>query len=100
MFSLRVKKDYILDQRPPSLGDLPPEAVSEDSVNRGDDRDRNNKKNKRKNNKKRPRDSRTPNSEKVCLSVVRGDTCPYGETCRFSHNLHLKSHDLIIDNIN
>ena len=96
IFSLKVKKDFVLDKRPPSLGDLPPEAVPEDSANHnnnnnnggGDDRDRGGgKKNRKKKNKKRPRDPRTPNSEKVCLSVLRGDKCPYGDTCKFSHDL-------------
>ena len=86
IFSLKVKRDYVLDKRPPALGDLPPEAVPVDNGG-GDDRDRGGKRNKKKKNKKRPRDPRTPNSEKVCLSVLRGDTCPYGDTCKFSHNL-------------
>lgn len=92
VFSLKVKPDYILDKRPESLGELPSEQIDESSNNHtnGDSRDNDRgKRGRKKKNKKRPRDARTPNSEKVCLSVLRGGECQYGETCKFSHDLQL-----------
>ncbi|CAB9516208.1 synthase [Seminavis robusta] len=78
-YSLRVKKEFLLDKRPPSLGDLPPEIVPEGGGN---------KKNKKQKSKKRPRDQRVPNSEKLCLAMLKGDGCPFGEeTCKFSHDI-------------
>jgi len=92
---LRVKSAYILQARAESLG--PINAVAEEAGGRNDrdstdDRDsggRGKKKRNRKRgqNKKRPRDVREDASEKVCMAVLRGGTCPFGETCRFSHDL-------------
>lgn len=89
-YSLKVKAEFVAAKRPAVLGDLPPE---EDPPKRIDDRDDpNNRRNKRwgrknKKSKKRPRDARQPNHEKVCLAVVKGHGCPYGDGCKFSHNL-------------
>lgn len=78
-WDLKVKKEYILDARPSSLPPLPPEPEPEE-----DNRDRRRGKQKRK---RRPRDARMDASEKLCLAIVRGDECPFGEKCKFSHDV-------------
>eukprot|EP01041_Mallomonas_annulata_P003110 gene3110-6113_t len=40
-------------------------------------------------NKKRPRDERAIADEKLCRPVALGENCPYGDTCRFSHDTAL-----------
>jgi len=86
---LQVKPEFLRDHRPSSLGDLPPDLVAAATGDRRDDgrSSRGNKKKQYK--KKRPRDVRVSNSEKVCLAVIRGDKCPWGDTCKFSHDLPL-----------
>jgi hypothetical protein len=107
-YSLKVKPEFILKERASSL---PPLPVIEDGINNGgggdardqpkvdDDRDSNNrggnrsnnnkkKKKARGQNKKRPRDQRQDDSEKICLAILRGDHCPFGNgNCRFSHDV-------------
>jgi tRNA-dihydrouridine synthase 3 len=78
--SLLVKAEYVCDNRPLSLGELcsPPKESSSET---------NSKNGRTSKSKKRPRDARINDNDKVCLAVVRGETCPYGATCRFSHDL-------------
>jgi len=38
-------------------------------------------------NYKRPRDERPSEEDRLCGSLARGDECPYGNTCRFSHDI-------------
>lgn len=38
-------------------------------------------------NKKRPRDQKICDANKLCLSVVRGLPCSYGDSCKFSHDI-------------
>jgi tRNA-dihydrouridine synthase 3 len=83
LYSLKVKKEYIRDKRPESLGEIPVEfQVGGDSRAGGQKGKKN-----RGQNKKRPRDARAANSEKLCLSILRGQDCPFGEKCKFSHDL-------------
>lgn len=105
-FSLKVKPEYVLTKRPECLGPLPvdEQQQGQQEQQKVDDRDRsgdgnNNdgdrresgkqKRNRKQRgqNKKRPRDARQDDSEKVCLSVLKGQACPYGEGCKFSHDL-------------
>ena len=104
-YELKVRKEYIVHERPACLGPLPGTAATEaetetDAHAPQDDgrRDANtdgwssstNKKQKKKKgmNKKRPRDKRAPDNEKLCLFVVQGEQpCPHGETCKFSHDV-------------
>lgn len=102
-FSLQVKQEYVLTERPACLGPLPEthETNNNADSNVVDSRDaspnnhNNGKRNKRKQrgqNKKRPRDIRQDDGEKLCMAVMRGDACPMegnpeGKTCRFSHDL-------------
>lgn len=93
---LPVKAEFILQARAESLGPIKV-MIEESGV--GDDRDgrddrdngggRRKKKRNRKGgqNKKRPRDVREDASEKVCMAILRGATCPFGDSCRFSHDL-------------
>lgn len=81
-YSLKVRAEYVLKERPSSLGELPDRILEKEAVE-----DSNKRGKKGKHNKKRPRDARALNSEKVCLAVLRGDRCPYGDTCKFSHDL-------------
>ena len=107
VYSLRVKSEYVGDQRPSCLGPIPEQfKLHEDDDNGGDngddrkdDRDgggrnnnnNNSRRNKKKNkqfNKKRPRDTRQAWSEKICMSVIKNVPCQYGaEKCRFSHDM-------------
>lgn len=38
-------------------------------------------------NKKRPRDTRIPRSEKLCLQYLSEQKCKYGDMCTFSHDI-------------
>lgn len=90
---LKVKVEYVLSERPPSLGPLPPREEDEGGGDRNnnsneDSKERKSGKKKRKGmNKKRPRDIRQDDSEKICMAVLRGEECPYGAGCRFSHDV-------------
>ena len=87
---LKVKPEFILQARAESLGPVPIVPDGDDPQKR-DDRDRNDKRSRKKKrkgqNKKRPRDAREDNSQKVCMAILRGDPCPFGESCRFSHDI-------------
>ena len=92
-FSLKVKPEFILPGRsealPPALptnGDAAPVIDDRDR----DDDERSGKRNKKKNrgmNKKRPRDKRIDHAEKLCVAVLHGGSCSYGDSCRFSHDI-------------
>jgi len=90
--SLKVKPIYVLSARAESLGPIKVEHIQEDP-RPGDDRDidnagrRGKKKKRRGQNKKRPRDVRQDDSEKICMAIMRSAPCPYGDSCRFSHDL-------------
>ncbi|KAL3918877.1 MAG: hypothetical protein SGILL_004035 [Bacillariaceae sp.] len=93
-YSLKVKPDFILQERSASLPPLPAPPPRTEGGDTRDSRDNNNnnqgggkKKKRRGQNKKRPRDARQDDSEKICLATVRGETCPYGEKCRFGHDI-------------
>ena len=94
---LVVKSEFILSERPACLAAPPPvvePTKPSDNSNNNDSRDNNNeskrsKKNKGQ-NKKRPRDNRIAFGDKVCLAIVRGQSCPFLNTpkgCRYNHNL-------------
>ena len=76
-FSLKVKKEYIRDSRPDSL----PPLLAEDEESKDDDRD------KKKSKKKRPRDARPEAHEKMCHRIMKGEECPFGDSCKFSHDV-------------
>ena len=90
-FELRVKPDFILKERAPSLGPIPGDRQEgADPKQKTDDRDsrQGGGKNQRKTKKKRARDERQDDSEKMCMAVMQGQPCPYGEEkCRFSHDI-------------
>jgi chemotaxis protein histidine kinase CheA len=88
--SLKVKAEYVTAERPESLGPLPPREDDNDAGRiSGKERISGKQRNKKKGqNKKRPRDARQDNSEKICMSVIRGTECPFGEkACKYSHDL-------------
>ena len=70
-YSLKVKKEYIRDTRPESLPPLPFENTSMDDEDK---------------KKKRPRDPRVGSDQKMCHRIMLGEECPYGESCKFSHD--------------
>lgn len=88
-YSLAVKSRFITSARPESLGPLPPPDGTEEPTRiSGKQRLSGKQRKNRGRNKKRPRDARQDNSEKICLSIIRGAECPYGEkACRYSHDL-------------
>jgi hypothetical protein len=92
-FSIAVKPEFVLEARAPSLPPItePPSALPTDHT---DDRDNGNNyskkgkhNHKRGRNKKRPRDARIDTADKVCLAIMRGESCVYGDQCRFSHDV-------------
>jgi|UPI000581AAB3 tRNA-dihydrouridine synthase 3 len=88
MFSLPVKKEFVSETRPASLPPLP--ILDGDSMTTDvrDDRDRPSESRRdKKFKKKRPRDARIDSAAKVCLAIIRGESCPYGDGCRFSHDM-------------
>jgi tRNA-dihydrouridine synthase 3 len=78
-YSLKVKSGFALKSRPASLPPLPAEPVPEDNYHAGGG--------SKKTKKKRPRDTRIEAGEKVCMRVMKGEECSYGDTCKFSHDL-------------
>jgi len=76
-YDLVIREKYLCNGRPASLGPLP--------ICKIDNNDRRHNKGKYK--KKRPRDKRIPNSEKMCLSTLRGEECPKGDECTYSHDV-------------
>lgn len=87
-YSLQVKPEFITSKRPESLGPLPPPPEGEQPNSVDGTKRTSGKQRKKGRNKKRPRDARQDNSEKICLAVIRGKECPFGEEkCRYSHDL-------------
>jgi tRNA-dihydrouridine synthase 3 len=91
-FSLKVKPEFILSARSTSLPPLLPTNGNDDG--RVDDRDgadsRSDKQGKKKHrgmNKKRPRDKRIDQADKLCVAIMNGGSCSYGDSCRFSHDM-------------
>lgn len=81
-YSVQVKPEFVLNARDASLPPLPLPAES-DAAPAADE----SKKKKRGMNRKRPRDARIEAGSKLCLKFMRGETCPFGDTCRFSHDI-------------
>jgi tRNA-dihydrouridine synthase 3 len=89
-YSLSVKKEYVLTKRASSLPPLEPpkEIEAEEAGGGGDDRGNKSKWGKKgAKQKKRPRDTRIEAGDKICLAIMRGQTCPFGDNCRFSHDI-------------
>ena len=76
-YSVKVKSPFVLTDRSPTLPPLRPEVMKDvvDETKRG------------KSKKKRPRDSRIAAEDKVCMAIIRGDSCPFGDDCKFSHDV-------------
>ena len=76
-FSLKVRAEYITNSRPASLPPLPPEDLTQVTAENSG----------QKAKKKRPRDARIDDAAKVCHRIVRGEECPFGDSCKFSHDI-------------
>lgn len=76
-YSLKVKADYISESRPASLPPLPAADVARAAAENSG----------QKVKKKRPRDARIQDGAKVCHRVIRGEECPFGDSCKFSHDI-------------
>ena len=89
LYELKVRQEYIVADRPSCLGPLPsPTLGPADAGGDHDDRDRKQSKRAKKGmNKKRPRETRTPDNEKLCLFIIQGETCPHEGSCKFSHDV-------------
>lgn len=90
-FSLKLKPEFVLKERHQSLPPLPSTSLAENRESQNDSNDKSvasskNRKN-RGQHKKRPRDSRIDNSAKLCLAILRGEECKYGDQCRFPHDM-------------
>lgn len=94
---LKVKSEFLLSERPSCLASIIPldnNSVDANNDNDGGDNNNNNKSSKKNNNKgqnkKRPRDKQIATTDKACLSIVRGETCPYQNSpkgCKYNHDL-------------
>jgi tRNA-dihydrouridine synthase 3 len=86
-FTVQVKSQFVLEERPSCLVHEQPSS----SENGGEDgTSKDDKKANRGQNKKRPRDSKISDTDKACLAVVRGESCPFeksGKGCRYNHDL-------------
>lgn len=87
-YSLHVKPEFILKERAPSLGPIPDERARQepDARDKPDNSRQSGKKRRNQKNTKRPRDERQDDSEKLCMALLKGETCPWGPKCRFSHD--------------
>jgi len=60
----------------------------DDNHNMSKNKKRNDYKNKNKKKSKRARDERQEDADKMCMAIIQGLPCPYGEEkCRFSHDI-------------
>lgn len=84
-YSLQVKADFVLSERCSSLPPIQAEDLAQ--AQEEQDRSKNKKWNRGMNKKKRPRDAKVDNATKVCLAIMKGETCQYGDKCRFSHDM-------------
>lgn len=81
-YLVRVKEEFLLPK--PKLVPLPPPQAQEGDEKEGKKAAADNKEKK---GKKRPRDARPQGMEKLCAKTRRGEECPFGENCRFSHDV-------------
>lgn len=72
-FSIQVKAEFITDKRPECLPPLP-KASEQQHPAQGE-------------RKKRPRDPREADSDRYCMTFLRGEKCPFENNCKFSHDL-------------
>ncbi len=101
-FIVRVKSEYVLSERSPSLSppqETPPVEPAEvvlsndndnNTARKNDGRGASKNRKTRGQNTKRPRDSKIEFGDKACLAVVRGEPCPFlqsGKGCRYNHDL-------------
>lgn len=74
-FSLRIKTEFLLTARDPSLPPLSDAEAAKKTGGGGP---------KKKRMRKMDASSQGP---KICSSVVRGTTCPFGDNCKYPHDL-------------
>ena len=88
-FTVQVKSEFLLDERPSCLvQEQPSSSTSDNGGDNGTSKD--DRKPNRGQNKKRPRDSKIADADKACLAVVRGESCPFEKSdkgCRYNHDL-------------
>lgn len=87
-FRVQVKSEYLVTERPSILAPIPEKSVDTTTTSTHETNTNNNSKGKKKRgqNKKRPRDARISTSDKACLAIIRGETCPF-ENCKYNHDL-------------
>jgi tRNA-dihydrouridine synthase 3 len=102
-FCFRLKAEFIVEERPPCLTPLDApkpviqgaEAAPVVQLKEEEQNEESGKKKKMRGmNKKRPRDAKVSVREKVCLSVLQGNICPFvakgdDEQCPYNHDLTL-----------
>jgi hypothetical protein len=102
-FCFRLKAEFIVDERPSCLTSLDApkpsiqgaEAAPVVKLKEEEQNEESGKKKKMRGmNKKRPRDAKVSLREKVCLSVLQGNICPFvakgdDEQCPYNHDLTL-----------
>lgn len=89
-YTLRLKSKFVLEECSPILGPQQQSQERQNETTGSRDQNQNrNKRNKRGQNKgkKRPRDKKTDFSEKICRSTMLGKPCPFGDKCKYSHDL-------------
>jgi len=91
-FTLKVKPEFV--NKNCVADTLPSSNVRKEGTPQEKDervKDENGKNEKRKNrrgrNKKRPRDMKIDEAKKACMLTMRGEVCPFGDSCKYSHDL-------------
>jgi hypothetical protein len=87
---LKVKSEYILDKAHSILSPVqraPPPDEKDLSALNNPQKENRHKKNVRAMHKRKKRDMQGNDVEKACRSIILGKECPYGDKCRYNHDI-------------
>jgi len=83
-YSVKVKPEYVLKERPSCLPELPP-CTENTELPKTENHSKRSRK-KKGMNKKRPRDKKIMDCDKACLSLLSGESCNFAN-CKYSHDM-------------
>jgi nitrite reductase/ring-hydroxylating ferredoxin subunit len=97
---IHLKSEYILEHRHPCLTPIPERKPEDPSMEPNYQKPKQQQKQKQKqkqnrhkknvkNSSKRGRDGDTLSDMKVCKQLMIGNECPFGEECKYSHDMKL-----------
>jgi hypothetical protein len=84
-YSTRVKPEYILSQPPIHRSTEVDAATAVTHNNTAEEHASSKKINNHK--KRRPKDDKVDSAFKLCLAIIQGRVCPYGDSCKYSHDM-------------